>query len=871
MSFYYQQGKRAPFLTFQEKGLIDWLEYIHKEVNDALVHPEEKEKAKGNNYAFFASAFGEPNDYKQPSTAKRAESSKYPPLRSYIVVDYDALEDKEYADELPNRINELFKEYNYAVYPTISYPEKPRYRFILETDEMIAKSAYSEIVAYFIEKIGYPHGDEANFKINHLQDVPIYASKEARERAVFNITKKKYPLFEILDELDIENTNRNPKSAPVSAGNKISVDNTALDIDALRDALNDFLSDSKTKENLDIYENFWRFTETVANAVLTGTITMEFAEEIMTKVAFGDEKWEKNNVEFELPNQINKLENNKQQQGLAKPITAYLPVAKEYTKESKNLSQLLSKLLGETFVPDPSTPPPDVANIISKYFEFALLPTKGRTDVENIAVYNPLTGAWEHDKDEFISMITVIKPGVTSNQVQTILMQWGAVARRNEAFIDPYHQSGFLLFQNGALDVETLELYDFNDPIVKNNQFTKRNKLSINWNPDATTKYFKGDRPDGGDWSIDAFIDGYTYNGQEDLKEFFLFGLALGLFAGHNTSVHFDIQGKSRLGKSTLSLIYDRLFEGRIATTTYSQLNQPFPLTSFDPDTAVVWVKECNIGTPPLNDEFGTPFYDGMADNQVRLSVKHGGDIIIDNPPQMYIDGTQFIQASEIQTGPAGRTLAFKLPDVTEEERDAFYSNDITSKFKDEKVMEYLVKLMVDAFRKFVPKNRIGNFKMNLASKRDIELLPKQAREWRHEFVNADINIKTWFEEECLPFMREDEPLHMRIMHEMYRQSVALKSGDKSARYAQGLERFSKNVMQIFTEYEIELTEIGSADKRSPNARPRRKVARPTDTGIDFEEYQESYLIPEKLQSAKGMPDLFGKKTTGWFTVKNLP
>ena len=531
-------------------------------------------------------------------------------------------------------------------------------------------------------------------------------------------------------------------------------------------------------------------------------------------------------------------------------------------------------MLPNTFVPDPQIRPDEVAETISRFFEFALLPRSGQSDADNVAIFNPLTGAWEHDEDEFISMMTIIKPGVTQNQVKTILMQWGAIARRKDEIIDPYNKTRFLLFKNGALDIKTLKLHDFSDPIIRESEFTKRHKINLNWNPDPALKIFKNDSRSGGDWSIDQFIAGYAY-GQDHLIEYFLFGLSLGLFAGHNTSVHFDIQGPSRLGKSTLSGIFNNLFNGRIAITTYNQLNQPFPLTTYDLDTSVIWVKENNIGSPALNDEFGTPFYDGLADNQTRIPVKHGGDIIVDNPPQMFIDGTQFIQASEIQTGPAGRTLAFKLPNPTEEERDEFYSVSIDEKFKDEEVMQYLVYKMIEAFRNIVPEHRIDNFKMNLASKQDLKLLPKEAVEWRHEFVNADINIKSWFDEEVLPYLYIDDdnkPLHMLVLHKMYLANVRRKSKTgNDDKYAQGFDRFEKNIVPLFHENGLELDYHAKAysDSRFKNAKPRRKVKDPDDIGIDWVLYEEAYSRPKELTSPAQMPDLFTKKTTGWFVLKS--
>jgi len=864
----------------KDKHLIDWLKYIHNKMKDQIIPYDEVDTYKKYNaHAFFCSGFENKNDPThplQPDSAPRKETRKASPIRDYIVIDYDGFTEQTIADELPERMTDLFSDYDYACFPSASYPTKPRYRVVLMVEPFLTKHTYKHVVNHIIDMLGFPSQDDSNEQITHLMNAPVYTSEEAVNKAIFNRTNQRFDVSEIIDQISSENK-ENKKTSNNEENTDIS---TKLEGDTLTKALDHFVQNDNVLHQLENnYTYFWRLTESVAMAKINGTITREFAENIMTRIALGHDEWEKNNIN-ELDNQIRKLNQDVSRQKLVQPITSYLPIVAQY-KGIKNLAQLLDSMLPNSFVPDPSIRPDQVAEIISRFFEFALLPVKGQSDADNIAVFNPLTGAWEHDTDGFISMMTVLKPGVTQQQVKTIMMQWGAIARRKDEIIDPYNKSRFLLFKNGALDVKTLKLHDFSDPIIRESEFTKRHKINLNWKDKPELKVFKNDARNGGDWSIDQFIAGYAHQDPR-LIEYFLFGLSLGLFSGHNSSVHFDIQGASRLGKSTLNGIYNNLFDGRIAITTYNQLNQPFPITNYDPDTAVIWIKECNIGAQPLNDEFGTPFYDGLADNQIRLSVKHGGDMIVDNPPQVYIDGTQFIQASEIQTGPAGRTLAFKLPNPTEDERDQFYSNAIDEKFKDEDVMQYLVYQMVQAFRNIVPEHRIDNFKMNLASKKDLKLLPQEALNWRHEFVNSDINIKSWFDEEILPFLilepekdkenkqSKKRPLHMLVLHKMYLANVRRNSKTgKDDRYAQGIDRFEKNIIPLFHENGLELDyESGAShDKRWQNSKPRRIVKDPKNIAIDWDAYEESYMRPDELTSAQEMPQIFGKKITGWFTL----
>lgn len=871
MTVYYTRNVEDKDVHLANQNIIEWLENVHinmtppekdvSQLSKEEISDVKKTKVKG----IFASGFetnNDPSNIQTPDHAPREETKTAPPVRNFVAIDYDDFNDKEIADSLIDRAAQMFSDYNYAVYPSISYPKKPRYRFVIEVTPILTKQTYPYVASEIINEIGFPSGDDGSEQINHLMNVPYYFEQDTKDKAVFNRPGKALDVSHIIDEIPNKETKQQP-SKPI---NKPKAVTGAIKADTLSNALDMFLENENVQQNLnDSYEYFWRFTESVAMAVLNQTIDLDFANEIMIRIAMGNEDWEEENSK-ELEQQIEKLEDDESRQRLVQPITSFLPVVEQYDNV-KNLPQLLKKMLPDTFMPNSELKPYEVSREISKLFEFALLPNKGKKDAENVAIFNPLTGAWEHDENQFLAMITVIKPGVTNVQFQTIMMEWGANARFDDKIIKPYNKTRYLLFKNGVLDVKTFKLHTFSDPIVQECNFTRRHKINLDWKDKPETKVFEKDRQDGGDWDIHRFIAGYGHNKQH-LIDYLLFGLSLGLFAGHNTSVHFDIQGSSRFGKTTLALIYENLFSSRIAKITYSQLNQQFPLTNYDPDNAILWVNECNIGAEPLNEEYGTPFYDGLADNEIRLPVKHSGDIILNDPPQVFIDGTQFIQATEIHTGPAGRTLAYKLPDLVQEDLDKFYSIAIRDKFEDEAVMQDLVYHMLSAFKKIVPEHRIDDFKMNLGMKRDLDLLPKEAKDWRHEFVNANSNIKRWFEDELAPFLIMGKPLHDDMLYEMYASHVERKSKTGRDRtYAVRQERFEKNLQTMFDEYELERTYVGTKDKNRPNQKPRKIINDPNKTGIDWDKFTESYVRPQKLESANGKPDLFGKKVPGWYEL----
>lgn len=852
MTLYIKFGTSSETFKQKDKRITEWFEYIHG--STAPIDPDDREHYERNvAYVIAGSATGDRTDPVYPAMIHVGDLKHTDMLKDYIVLPYQETDVKT----LTANLHEHLKDTAWMLIPD---PEGAVYRLVVETSKPVDEGLHQAVAEHITVQLGVP---SQAVEWQETLYSPYYVDPAVQEKAIFNTGGNKFKIEDIISEY----TSQSHTDTPRSDDNDKDDLSTPLKEDALRIALNDFIANEEVQYRMNNEEDYIEgFISALALSSLNGTLTKGFTEEVIEAV--GEQFIDPDELKERLDERKAYLKPNPIRQSTVEPITSYLPITEQF-KAVKNLSQLFEQMLPDEFEPDPEMKPNIAGEIISRYFEFALLPIRGQSDADNVAIFNPLTGAWEHDENDLISIITMVKPGVTAMQLKTILMYWGANARRKNAVIKPYDKTGYLLFKNGALDLATMKLHPFSDPIIRRNQFTRRHKINIRWNPNPALKVFRKDRPDGGDWSIDAFVRGYSYD-KPELTEYFLFGLSLGLFSGHNSSVHFDMQGKSRLGKTTLAQIFDNLFEGRIAIITYNVLNTPFPLTSYDLDTAIIWVKECNIGSEALNDEYGTPFYDGLADNQTRLPVKHSGDLIVDNPPQMFIDGTQFIQATEIHTGPAGRTLAFKLPDVTQEDTDKFYSLDISGKFQDEEVLQYLVFRMIQAFKSIVPEHRQGNFKMNLASKRDIELLPPEAQTWRHEFVNSDISIKTWFDDEVLPYLQTEEPLHIQVLHKMYLENVKSKSKTgNDTRYAQGIERFEKNVMPLFDEYgyNVDYDIRASVDKRHPNAKPRRTVKHPNDVAIDWQKYEEAYERPDELVSASVMTKLFNKKTVGWFEL----
>lgn len=835
-----------------------------------------KVKQSANNF-IFATAFGDIQNPQTPQRMPRKTSENGGILRQFIALDYD-LETLDEAKELSQNFHSLLiqqQEANAAMYPSISFPWKPRFRVVIDTKQWLDKSTYSQAVEHLIEYLGVNTHDEGNTVLAHPLNSPLYLHETSEKFVMFQTSKEPLDLKDI--GFDPDQVKPAYKSKRATRRNAISKSGGNVEdedepiapyrSDQIIQAVDTFLASDEARDQLEKYDYFWRFVESLADAYMRELVDKDFIDYTLKAVALGDNKWEEDNYNvFEA--QLNKLETSPDKRQLVRPLSTYLPIASEVKANNpdvNNLSQLLASLLPTDFEPNGKYSVQDAADTISQFFEFGLLPGM-EDDAEALAIFDPLNGIWTHSSNDFIAMLNVIKPAITPNQVKTATLYWAAQANRNNNYIDPYSGSRYLVFKNTVLDIVTMEQHDLGSENVKRQQFTKRNQIIIDYDPDPELIDYPTDSISGGNWNVEQFIKAYAHN-DDDIRSYFLFGLALGLFAGHNSGVHFDIQGESGSGKSTLAYVFRGLFGSqRVAEILFSDLNKEFPITQYNHDTTVIWVKESNTGTSPLDDDHGTPFYDGLADGYARIPVKHAGDQIVANPPQVYVDGTQLIQSNDIRTGPARRTLAYKLPSPIEPYRNQFYSNNIHERLMTEENLQYLVMEMLKAFKDLVPEHRIDNFKLNLGVKNDLDMLPSIAKEWRQEFVSADSNMRQWFEDmvkESLMVDGLDKWITDDFFYELYLHWYELRNPqDRNKRFARRFPNFKNILHQIFEEEGYYIVMYKDSEGRN-----RTRIQTPAAWGFNWALYDELHTRPHKLIDVGAWDEVYKKRVKGVYRL----
>lgn len=855
---YHHQLTQRLIVTREEKSILDYLK------DTIRTTTQEKEITSHKPVFLSASGWGTLKEPHLPKTIKRTQKETGGTLRTYLNLEFQ-FDSFDHYEKTRNALQKiLIEDWNAAMVFYLDKHDKELkdvYQLIIQTNQILNQKAYERAIDFITNNLGVTTNRvKHNRRIGNSVATPFPFTPLEFEQCLMHWDGEPLDLKALGFSAKATASSSQLTDKEINTGRNIYI---AYREDHLNYALNRFSKDPIALELFNNESYAEEVFKSVTNALMQRIIPESFVTRLLNELNDEDLR-----ILYEEVTQT--LKRTPELIKGIRPISAYFPIIEEVQRlhpNIQNISQLLRYLLPVDFEGDADATTTDVAEIIHQFFEFGIL-TEARNDTDGLVIFNPLTGLWVHNEDDLIAMMHLIKRAVSQTDIDTIIRNWTATSNFTNHYIIPYSGSQYIVFENGVLDIQSLDLLPLNSARVKELNFTNRHQLKLSYQPNAPLVKFKNDTVSGDDWTIEAFINAYS-DYDPHIKQYFLFGLALGLFPGHNSGVHFDIQGPSGAGKSTLATIFKGLYgPERVVEIVFSKLNEDFPISNFTFSTAIIWVRECNEGVAPLNDDKGTPFYDALADGQVQIPIKHKEDQIISNPPQMYIDGTRLIQSNDIQTGPARRTLAFKMPIemAKPQYRKSSYSNNIHERLLDPRNLQWLVNEMIQAFRRTVPANRLSNFKMNLSMQEDVALLPEIAREWRQEFMSADENVKKWFEEMILPSLyvnHLDSFHHDEVFHKLYLQWYRKQNPqDQKARYAKSLRNFIKPLYQVMEEFKLYRVEFRDGAMRS-----RRRITSVNGWGFDWDQYDQDFIRPIELRDEAQWEEMYSKRVSKLYTL----
>ena len=839
----------------------------------------------------YCSELGTPQRLASTRTASRSKYGKngrpveqQPTLRKYLCIDYDFEPGEE--NKLSRTIVEItakLSAFNHIVYPTSSWPWYPRMRLIVDVDEYLDEYNYSKAVKKLIDFIGVDPGDDANTRPLQGMALPLYPVPEMVEAStVYRMNSgASMPLeaigYEIGEEPIVVKEEREARAK--------------LDPDAFTAAFKDFVKNRASKNMLKNYEDSFSILSSLAAKVEDDELDYQTAVTCAKLLAVDATlepvpDWVEGNTD-KLNALITEYEDHPDAYDRARSDFDIMNRRDfNYTAGLDLSSGNIGAALFEHYPNgDPKEPVQAAANKLLEIFKqsFGIMKRPG-SDVSNLAIFDPTRGVWINDDDTLRMLAEVVKPALGNTNYTTLKNYIASHCKRNGYIIKEYTGSRYIVFKNGVLDVSTLDLLPLSSPKVRNLHLTERNELATTWNPDAEAVTIPGKGYRGRDWNIKDYFMAYAGNDEERYR-FLMFLLSFGLFGSHTPGVIVSFVGKSGDGKTAMSQWLRNLYQpAQFTGLTFDKLNTPFPLSAHGYHKTVLWVSETNKKGNWLSKE-ATTFYDGLADGEISLSVKHKGDFVF-NPGPTYLDGTATIEAEEVDTGPGRRTIVYNFADnlSSQEVKGKYYAADLPGVQHDSRNLEWFVRECIDAYRYYVPASQIDNFKLNLSTTADVELLPDFAREWRHEVIAKDANLNRFYGDRLADFIAINDPqskLTWRVLYEFYLSWYKdTNPKDTSRRYAKSLENFTEALTKIFNDQGLQVVnhaqEISNGSYTLKDGTVKsRTIVKPLkqciddrkSIGIDQEVYQEYYEWPIELQLMPFGHWLYGKKHETFFIV----
>lgn len=258
--------------------------------------------------------------------------------RKFLMIDADFNPgEEEQSEALQKSVIELADKHNahVLIYPTVSYPEKPRFRAVMFVKRAMTREAYHQAMLWWFDQLSDAPTDESDFRMSANRNVPVFTSQEQIDGVYSNLDD------ESREPLDNKVWSSYPKP---KKRKKIDVQETELS--SLMSKMGMSLDQSKlvkiTREETapspvgKSYHSSWRFIDAVARSVVLGEVDSDVAIEMMEALATRGEtpdeqkSWYRGNVKS-LERSIDTMSKDKSALEAARELISY----KEFIKALK--------------------------------------------------------------------------------------------------------------------------------------------------------------------------------------------------------------------------------------------------------------------------------------------------------------------------------------------------------------------------------------------------------------------------------------------------------------------------------------------------------------------------------------------------------
>lgn len=232
----------------------------------------------------------------------RVEMNQRGVLRDFIGIDWDFDKgDEDKLEKLLTNLEQFHEKYQtpIIIYPTFSYPEKPRVRTVMFAEEEMDKMSYAQAVTFVVKALDVDPEDESNYNIAHNFNLPVINTPEQKKMMTFHKT--------YVDKLPNALWSKVKSNVPVRKSVAVKrtpvsrIESQSRDRESIEKGLQNLSNNMKAKNNnrldFDVWTNFFQFLHSVARAETIGSITRSDALYILEEVAGGNIDYQRRNKE----------------------------------------------------------------------------------------------------------------------------------------------------------------------------------------------------------------------------------------------------------------------------------------------------------------------------------------------------------------------------------------------------------------------------------------------------------------------------------------------------------------------------------------------------------------------------------------------
>ena len=882
---YISKTKDDAYLKLQEKDAVDVAVVAHHKAlkQDDLsadpadveaIHSEAFFEFQKQGVMLYATDFGDPSKPMTPMGRVLKEKAKrermiQPTLKDYVILDFvfnDSSDKTLYFNVL-----KLLNGFKFILYPTNFHPFKSSYRLIIMVDELLDEFNYQRAAERLSESIGVDSVDDAPAYLLQQEQgamLPSYPFPSLVEKEGLTLIGEGDKYFE-LDKVGFRWRDKSPYQLEAEGTQE------PRDKETFLAATEKYVKAEQEKGRFTNVNDGLPFMQKMAQSVVAGVISSEIAKRSAEILAVGRPDWLEENLQA-LGEAIDASFGGEDFAGVDPEMMEDLEHEESFSYVNGFATSTGSLKRAFKEAHPNGDPKIDIESagtqMVALLNNFALM-RRNEKNSDNLVYYDPFEGIWLSDDNSLNTLCQVVKPGLTHNEFTTLKSY---IASRCDMFdlnAEEYKGTRYIAFNNGVLDIKEWELLELNSSRVQKLHLTTRNKIAIDFEFNPELKEWPGYGPNGaGSWNMRDFLMAYADNDKE-IYNYLLIVLSKMLFGSSSWGLHVNIKGDSGDGKGTLLKLARALYnrkQSQVEEIFFGEINTPFPLHNVTEETAVIWFPETNIGKNQLNAEYGVRYYDNLADDSIGISRKHKGNLTY-RPGPVFFDGTATIDAQEMDTGPARRTLVFKLPSgMKKKYYKQYFSSNIEKMLKEEVNLQWFVHEALTAYKNFVPEARMDNLRLNLAVESDLDLFPEIAKKWRSELVETDVKIYEFFEDYIEKFIQLNDftgRLTFDVLYKFYLswyKSKELK--DQNAKYAKSPDNFQKIMERIFKDKGWKV--LYKATKTSGDyLNLWFRMNSPENWSFNTSEFSKYYEWPDEFEEYTGKGRKGDKKQKGLFML----